>query len=228
MLAATDTDRILDALRRSSHPLDDDQLAERTAIQPWQLINSTCRALERSGRIRRMVGPDQKVVNALVLPALALSTAEMPIVGAVLNRPERVLPGRVVSAPVPVSAHPGDRELPPGERVLLDRLSERLGLSLTPARITLPSGTPVEIDGADDSRSVLVECWAHRGRPDLAKQHEVLTSVLKLNWIAATIQPRPRMVLCLGDQAAAEPFLPTTGSWAAQALRDMGITVTVV
>lgn len=227
MLAGTDTDRILEALRSSSHPLDDDQLAERTSIQPWQLVNSTCRALERSGRIRRVVGPDQKVVNQLVMPALAATTAEMPVIGSVMARPEPVVRG-LVRPPARVVTHPGDRELPDGERILLDRLSVQLGLPLTPARITLPSGTPVEIDGADPQRTVLVECWAHRGRPSLASQHEVLASVLKLNWVAATIQPRPRLILCLGDRFAAEPFLPETGSWAAQALRDTGIAVTVV
>lgn len=225
MLAGTDTDRILEALRRSPSPLNDDELAARTDIQPWQQVNRTCRDLERSGRIRRIVGPDQKIVNALVLPALAATTREMPTIGAVMARPEPVRPQPLRTA---VPRQPGDRELPGGERPLLDRLADRLGVSLSPARITLPSGTPVEIDGADPARTVLVECWAHRGRPSLDQQHEVLAGALKLNWIAATIQPTPRMVLCLGDQAAAEPFLPTTGNWAAQALRDMGIVVTIV
>jgi hypothetical protein len=50
----------------------------------------------------------------------------------------------------------------------------------------------------------------------------------KLTWIATTIYPRPRLILCLSDPQAAAPFLPTSRSWAAQALQDLGIVVTVV
>jgi hypothetical protein len=46
-------DRIAEAIRISSHPLDDDQLADRTGISPRQGVNQICRELERAGMVRR-------------------------------------------------------------------------------------------------------------------------------------------------------------------------------
>ncbi|PZS36104.1 MAG: hypothetical protein DLM59_01825 [Pseudonocardiales bacterium] len=54
------------------------------------------------------------------------------------------------------------------------------------------------------------------------------SDALKLTWISSTLYPRPRLVLRLSDPAAAASFLPGARSWAAQALRDLGITVAVV
>jgi DNA-binding GntR family transcriptional regulator len=56
-------DRIVAAIRISSQPLDDDQLAARTGISPRQRVNQVCRALERAGMVRRRPGPDGKIVN---------------------------------------------------------------------------------------------------------------------------------------------------------------------
>ena len=111
---------------------------------------------------------------------------------------------------------------------MLDLLGAEVGHELEPATLTVPSGARVEVDGADAGRSVLVECWAHQGVPKAAQRHKVLADALKLTWIATTIYPRPRLILCLSDPVAAAPFLPTSRSWAAQALQDLGIAVTVV
>jgi hypothetical protein len=75
---------------------------------------------------------------------------------------------------------------------------------------------------------VLVECWAHQGNPKAAQRHKVLADALKLTWIGSTIYPRPRLILCMSDPAAAAPFLPPARSWAAQALKDLGVTISVV
>jgi hypothetical protein len=75
---------------------------------------------------------------------------------------------------------------------------------------------------------VLVECWAHQGPSKVAQKHKVLADTLKLMWIATKIEPRPRLVLCLSDPLAARPFLPTSKSWAAYAMRDLGVTIAVV
>jgi hypothetical protein len=129
-----------------------------------------------------------------------------------------------------------EHHLPPGsspeqrdaERVMLDLLGGELALVLDPARIAVASGARVEVDGCDTGRTVLVECWAHQGPPKSAQRHKVLADALKLTWIASTIYPRPRLILCMSDPAAAAPFLPTARSWAAQALRDLAIAVHVV
>jgi hypothetical protein len=111
---------------------------------------------------------------------------------------------------------------------MLDILGAKLGLTLDPARITVPSGARVEVDGSDAERRVLVECWAHQGVTKAAQRHKVLTDALKLTWISSTIYPRPRLILCLSDSQAAAPFLPGSRSWAAQALHDLTITIEVV
>jgi hypothetical protein len=57
---------------------------------------------------------------------------------------------------------------------MLDLLGAQLGLELNPATITVPSGERVEVDGADASRTILAECWAHQGPPKSAQRHKVL------------------------------------------------------
>lgn len=260
MLAGTISDRILEALRLSSQPLDDDQLSERAEIGSWQQVNRVCRQLEQYGRIRRIVGPDQRIVNEFVQPALsgvALGFPEPAALGAVLGSTEPSVLGAALGeaapsfgwgspelvalatgtpqpvAPPPPSVPATHAEPAPGstasrrtiERAMLDLLGERLAVTLEPVRIAAASGAHVEIDGADADRSVLVACWTQQGRPTAEQEHRLLADTLKLSWIAATFQPRPRLILCFGDQQAAEPFLPSGSSWAGHALRDLGMTV---
>jgi hypothetical protein len=169
--------------------------------------------------------------------------------------PETLRPSREVGGPTAVTAdaddmtaragraiddaaitRASDHSLPAGssheqrdaERVMLDLLGRQLGLTLEPATITVPAGARVEVDGADARRSVLVECWAHQGPPKSAQRHKVLSDALKLTWISTTIHPRPRLVLCMSDPLAAASFQPTARSWAAQALQDLGIIISVV
>ncbi len=111
---------------------------------------------------------------------------------------------------------------------MLDLLGKTLGLELEPAGIRVPSGAHVEVDGADSARSVLVECWAHQGSPKAAQRHKVLSDAFKLTWIATTIYPRPRLVLSISDPKAAAPFLPPTRTWAAQAFKDLGVSIELV
>jgi hypothetical protein len=55
-----------------------------------------------------------------------------------------------------------------------------------------------------------------------------LADALKLAWIATTVYPRPRLILCMIDPRAVAPFLPTSRSWAAQALQDFRIETVLV
>jgi hypothetical protein len=111
---------------------------------------------------------------------------------------------------------------------MLDLLSQQLGRKLDPAKLTVPSGERVEVDGADVDRSILVECCAHQGPSKPAQRHKVLSDAFKLTWISTTMCPRPRLILCLSDPLAAAPFLPSARSWAARALQDLGVTISVV
>jgi hypothetical protein len=213
-------ERVIAVVRVSSRPLDDDQIAARTGISPRQTVNQVCRALERAGMVRRRPGPDGKVVNEW-LGNLEQEPGSPPgSAGAV--------PG--AGAPAGAGAAPGARAAPAGdsgeqraaERVMLDLLGAQLGRELNPATITVPSGERVEVGGADASRAVLTECWAHQGPPKSAQRHKVLADAFKLAWIATTRYPRPQLILCLSDPLAAAPFLPDTRSWAVPVTTPLG------
>jgi hypothetical protein len=177
--------------------------------------------------VRRRSGPDGKIVNEWLGNRDQQPDSPPGPSGAGVSR-TAALTGRA-------AAQPG-YELPPGssreqrdaERVMLDLLGQQLGRKLDPARLAVPSGERVEVDGADADRSVLVECWAHQGPPKSAQRHKVLADAFKLTWIATTMYPRPRLILCLSDPLAAAPFLPGARSWAARAFQDLGVTISVI
>ena len=63
-LMTTNSDRVIEALRRSPG-LDDDELAREAAVEPKE-VNQICRYLEILGRLRRTPGTDGKIVNILI------------------------------------------------------------------------------------------------------------------------------------------------------------------
>jgi MarR family len=171
-------ERIIEAIRISSRPLDDYQLADRTGISPRQSVNQICRELERAGMVRRRPGPDGKIVNEWLG-----NRDQQP--GSVQRTPGAGVSQAIVTEAAAIQA---GHELPPGssreqrdaERVMLDLLSQQIGRELNPATLTVPSGERVEVDGADADRSVLIECWAHQGPPKSAQRHKVLADAFKL------------------------------------------------
>jgi len=60
----TNTDRVIEILRRSSG-LDDDELARQAGVEPRE-VKLICRYLEILGRLRRTPGPEGKIVNTLI------------------------------------------------------------------------------------------------------------------------------------------------------------------
>lgn len=156
-------DRISEAIRISSRPLDDDRLAARTGISPRQRINQICRELEHAGLVRRRSGSAGKIVSEW------LGGRDDQPDGA----PGPSGSGSRAAALTGSAAAQAGCELPPGssreqrdaERVMLDLLGRQLGRDLSPARLAVPSGGRVEVDGTGADRSVLVECRALRGRP---------------------------------------------------------------
>lgn len=219
-------DLVVAAIRISSRPLDDDQLAERAGISPRQTVNRICRVLERAGMVRRRPGSDGKIVNEWIgdqgrEPASAQEAGGAVVPAGSVARGS----GGALDGAVPAGDSAEQRS---AERVMLDLLGAQLGRELNPATITVPSGERVEVDGADASRTVLAECWAHQGPPKSAQKHKVLADAFKLAWIGATVYPRPQLILCLSDPLAAAPFLPGGRSWASRALQDQRIEVRVI
>jgi hypothetical protein len=212
MPPATIQERILEALRRSARPLDDDELAQRLSVSPRQTINQACRRLQQAGRLKRFHGADGKLVNTVVQSNDRTDSSAHPAI--------------LATTPAPLA--PGDsREQRQAERFILEELSDQLDVALSPRRITFDSGARVEVDGADEELSVLAEIWAHQGSPKSAQKHKVLADTLKLLYVASTLPTTPRLVLCFADEEAARHFT-TSRSWAALALRDFGVEVRTV
>lgn len=141
MYVPTTADRVLDLLRMTRKALDDDELARRLGVGPRQTINQVCRRLERDGRLRRIAGPDGKIVN------LMIESLELPA----------DVPGDEVEAVKTAPIPPGNsRAQQEAELLMVEALGTRLGLVLRPRRLQI-GGSRVEIDAADDDLTVLVE-----------------------------------------------------------------------
>jgi hypothetical protein len=130
VVVLTNQGRVLEALRLSSLPLDDVELSQRAGVRPRQAVDQICRALERSGVLRRYQGPGGKIVNQL-LPQAPVDSAP-PASGTTA--------AHGLSASEPVLSAVGSHAVPPGssreqreaERVMLDLLGTELGLVLDP------------------------------------------------------------------------------------------------
>ncbi|NEE01200.1 hypothetical protein [Phytoactinopolyspora halotolerans] len=112
------------------------------------------------------------------------------------------------------------------EVVMLDALAQALRIPLVPERIRLPDGTWVDVDGVSHEPPVLVEAWAHQGKPKSAQRNKVLSDALKLIHVAKILGQEHRRMLCFSDTEAAQPFVGNT--WYAAALRDQRVEVHVV
>lgn len=218
-------DRILDALVSSLEPLDDDELARRAGISPRQTVNMLCRAMEGEGVLRRFRGADGKIVNQVV--GGARSSVRSP---GETRRPTPRADGLGMEPLVsmPTDLADGDsQEQRRAEAHMLAALGKRLGVALAPRRIFHPSGARVEVDGADDGLTILVECWAHQGSAKVAQKNKLVVDATKLNWIANSLDPKPeRLILCVSDPAAVGHLSGV--SWQAQAIRELGVEIEIV
>ncbi|MEU0792435.1 hypothetical protein ABZ342_20390 [Amycolatopsis sp. NPDC005961] len=212
--SGTIAERILETLRTSRRPWDDDELAQRLGVAQRQTVNQICRRLAADGYLQRYVGGTGKLVNALIARQADAQVVDEPAsTKLVVDEPIEVPPG-------------SSAEQRTAEALMIAHLANRLGVELQPRRIVTPTGARVEVDGVDAAQTVLVEAWAHQGPPKSAQRHKVLADAFKLSWIASTLPARPRLILCFSDDAAAKPF-QAGRSWAAAALRDQRIEVFV-
>lgn len=189
-------------------PLDDDELSLRTGISPRQTINQICNRLAVEGLVRRVTGPDGKIVNSLV--GDGDGTTQTPL----------------AEVRTEVSAG-SSREQRAAESVMLAALGDTLGVTLSPRRLEHPSGARVEVDGADTNVTVLVECWAHQGPAKVAQKYKLVNDAAKLHWIAGSLSPPPqRLILCVSDEDAVRHLRGR--SWQGQAIASMGVEIHVV
>lgn len=108
--------------------------------------------------------------------------------------------------------------------VILAALSDRLGITLTPTRLSHPSTARVEIDGAPDLS--VVECWAHEGFTKVA-QNKLVNDATKLGWVAGWLFASPqRLLLCVTDEQAVRHLRGV--SWQGQAIAALDVEIVVV
>lgn len=213
----THREDIVSALRHATRPLDDDELARRAGITPRQTVNQICRRLEAEGVLSRVSGPDGKIVNVV----RGTGDRQAP------DRRSAVFDESTPNTPPQGELPAGDSsEQRRAERAMLDALGERLGVTLKPRRLERHGGVRVEIDGADEGLTVLVECWAHQGPAKVAQKYKLVNDAVKLHWIASTMQPSPRRILCVSDEAAVQHLRGR--SWQGQAIRDLGVEIAVI
>lgn len=112
------------------------------------------------------------------------------------------------------------------ERLILDGLERVVGCQLRPARLTLPGGAHVDVDGVGLDGLMLVEVFAHQGPLRAGQRHKIATDALKLITIARAKAPRPRLVLALAEPRLAE--WAEGESWLAAALSSWKVEVMVV
>ncbi|GEM_PF-1281231 len=113
------------------------------------------------------------------------------------------------------------RERQEAEPLMVQALSERLGLALSPARMPVPAGGTIEVDGGNEEARVYCEAWAHQGSPKSAQRAKVIADAFTLALLARVRGGRPHLTLLLSDQQAAKPF--GGHSWYAQAIRTISI-----
>lgn len=216
-------DRILNALAGSVRPLDDDQLSQRSGLTPRQTVNTICRQLAKDGVIRRTQGPEGKIVNRLVPTEYA---ADPPESESLMHpTPPRIQTCSTVETPSPEAGSSHEQRM--AEAVMLKVLSESLGVELSPRRVVNASGSRVELDGANEDLTILVECWAHRGPAKVAQKYKLMNDAVKLHWVARSLVPPPdRLILCVSDPVAIRHLRGT--SWQGAAIADLGVTLEVV
>lgn len=120
--------------------------------------------------------------------------------------------------------HPSDSAAQrDAEEVILAVVAERLGVELLKASIPTRNGGRVEIDGATDDRSVLVEVYARQGALAGAQPKKLATDALKLTWIGKEVHAE-RLILAVADERV-ESYLRRPSAWLTQALVDLGVEV---
>jgi hypothetical protein len=111
------------------------------------------------------------------------------------------------------------------EPLIRGKVAEHVGKSLSPATLGLDGGALVQVDGAADDESVLVEIFAHQGPLKGGQRHKVAQDALKLITLGRS-RPGAQLILAFADEGAAA--YASKGTWVAEALSGWGISVLVV
>jgi hypothetical protein len=105
--------------------------------------------------------------------------------------------------------------------LILQRVSEQLGIGLAPRTLHLGGGSRVDVNGVAEDESVFVEVFARHGRLKGAQFHRVDRDALKLITLARD-RPEPRLIIAFADREAAACV--TGETWLAEARSGRGMS----
>ncbi|MGO1548150.1 hypothetical protein [Microbacterium gubbeenense] len=108
------------------------------------------------------------------------------------------------------------------EIAIIAAVSEIVAVPLAPARIAIGEAR-VEIDGASEDRSVLVEAYARVGALRGGQPKKLATDAFKLAWAGEKLGAQRLIIAIVGDEADA--YLRRPGAWLTAALHDAKIEV---
>jgi len=107
------------------------------------------------------------------------------------------------------------------EPLIIAAIAEHVGAPLAPARIEFEDGVRVELDGASEDRTVLVEAYAHVGALRGGQPKKLATDAFKLLWAGRKLEAT-RLVIAVID-VEVEQYLMRPKVWLTAALRDSGV-----
>lgn len=108
------------------------------------------------------------------------------------------------------------------ESAITAAVAEHVGVPLAPATIAI-EGARVQIDGASEDRTVLVEAYARIGRLHGAQPKKLATDAFKLVWAGKKLGAS-RLIIAVAD-VEAERHLKRPGAWLTAALDDAQVKV---
>jgi hypothetical protein len=107
--------------------------------------------------------------------------------------------------------------------VLVNALSDHLGIPLESKVLELGGDCTVQIDGYSDEPPVICEAWAHIGKPKGSQPDKVMADAFKLLFCEKCLCKKFRKILLFSDEVVRKHF--SGSKWQAECLREHNIEV---
>lgn len=106
---------------------------------------------------------------------------------------------------------------------IIAAVSNHVGLPLASITVDLGDGVRVQLDGASEGYSVIVEAFARVGTVKSGQQRKMTSDAFKLVWVGKRLNAQ-RLIIAVSDQDV-ERFLTRPKAWLTAALADAGVEV---
>lgn len=107
--------------------------------------------------------------------------------------------------------------------VLVNALSDHLGIPLESKVLELGGDCTIQIDGYSDEPSVICEAWVHVGKPKGSQPDKVMADAFKLLFCEKRLCKKFRKILLFSDEVVLQYF--SGNKWQAECLRERNIEV---